>query len=74
MKLNKVGNVLWCLLGSLAVVLANDYYAALGLKKGASDKEIKSAFRRLALKYHPDKNKEPDAQEKFLKIAEGLLC
>ena len=39
-----------------------DYYEVLGLSKGASDEEIKRAFRKLAKQYHPDVNKEPDAE------------
>ncbi|KAH7983953.1 hypothetical protein HPB52_015743 [Rhipicephalus sanguineus] len=48
-----------------------DYYKLLGVKRTASDREIKKAFRKLALKYHPDKNKAPDAEEKFKNIAQG---
>ena len=43
----------------------------LGVKKDASQKEIKDTFRKLALKYHPDRNKEPEAEEKFKEIAES---
>ncbi|HLE49829.1 MAG TPA: DnaJ C-terminal domain-containing protein [Patescibacteria group bacterium] len=46
-----------------------DYYEVLGLGKSASEAEIKSAYRKLALKYHPDRNKEAGATEKFKEIS-----
>ena len=48
-----------------------DYYEILGIKKDASDAEIKSAYRKLARKYHPDVNKTKDAEEKFKDINEA---
>ena len=49
-----------------------DYYETLGLQKGASDEEIKSAFRKLAMKYHPDRNPgDASAEEKFKEINEA---
>ncbi len=48
-----------------------DYYAILGLKRGASADEIKAAYRRLARKYHPDVSKEKDAEDKFKEMAEA---
>lgn len=48
-----------------------DYYEVLGLPRDAKRSDIKDAFRRLALKYHPDRNKEPEAAEKFKEIAEA---
>ncbi|CAM4466793.1 unnamed protein product [Leuciscus chuanchicus] len=53
------------------VKMGKDYYSVLGIQKGASDDEIKKAYRKQALKYHPDKNKSPSAEEKFKEIAEA---
>lgn len=51
---------------------SKDYYEILGVSKSASDSEIKKAYRKLAVKYHPDKNKEEDATPKFQKISEAF--
>ncbi|OPY10212.1 MAG: Chaperone protein DnaJ [Syntrophus sp. PtaB.Bin001] len=52
--------------------MAEDYYKILGLEKNASKDEIKKAYRKLALKYHPDKNpNNKEAEEKFKKISEA---
>jgi molecular chaperone DnaJ len=48
-----------------------DYYDALGINKNASQKEIKRAFRKLAFKYHPDRSKLPNAEEKFKEASEA---
>uniref|UniRef100_A0A1A8N0T2 DnaJ (Hsp40) homolog, subfamily B, member 1b n=2 Tax=Nothobranchius TaxID=28779 RepID=A0A1A8N0T2_9TELE len=51
--------------------MGKDYYDILGIKKGASEDDIKKAYRKQALKYHPDKNKSPGAEDKFKEIAEA---
>jgi DnaJ-class molecular chaperone len=49
----------------------DDYYSALGLNKNASIDEIRKSFRTLALKYHPDKNKDEGSKDKFMRIVEA---
>lgn len=46
-------------------------YQILGLNSNASDSEVKRRYKKLALKYHPDKNETPDASEKFQKISDA---
>ena len=48
-----------------------DYYEVLGVTKNASKEEIKDAYRKLAMQYHPDRNKAADAEEKFKEISEA---
>lgn len=51
--------------------MGKDYYKVLGISKGASEDEMKKAYRKQALRFHPDKNKSPGAEDKFKEIAEA---
>ena len=48
-----------------------DYYDILGLSRGVGEEDIRKAFRKKAMEYHPDRNKSPDAEEKFKEINEA---
>ncbi|ORY86777.1 hypothetical protein BCR37DRAFT_123564 [Protomyces lactucae-debilis] len=52
--------------------MPQSYYDVLGISKTANDDEIKKAYRKLALKYHPDRCKEPGAEDKFKKVSEAF--
>lgn len=51
--------------------MGKDYYKILGILKGASEDDVRKAYRKMALKFHPDKNKSAGAEEKFKEIAEA---
>ncbi|OAF68658.1 hypothetical protein A3Q56_03581, partial [Intoshia linei] len=51
--------------------MAKDYYKILGVAKQATEQDIKKAYRKLALKYHPDKNPNNDTTETFKDINEA---
>lgn len=51
--------------------MGKDFYKILGIGRSASDDDIKKAYRKLALKYHPDKNKTPGAEDRFKEVAEA---
>ncbi|XP_028256609.1 dnaJ homolog subfamily B member 9-like [Parambassis ranga] len=59
------------LLISEFILAKRDYYDILGVPRDATERQIKKAFHKLALKYHPDRNKGPDAEAKFREIAEA---
>ena len=51
--------------------MGKNYYNTLGIERHSSEEEVRKAYRKLALKYHPDKNKQPGAEERFKEIAEA---
>ena len=51
--------------------MGRDFYKILGVSRDAKEDELKKAYRKLALKYHPDKNQDPGAEDKFKEIAEA---
>lgn len=51
--------------------MGKDYYKILGISRDATEDDVKKAYRKMALKYHPDKNKSPGAEETFKEIAEA---
>ena len=51
--------------------MTKDYYSILGLSKNASVEDIKKAYRKKALEFHPDKNREANAEERFKEIGEA---
>ena len=70
MALSPRRHVLCCLLSVVSFARsASDLYRELGLRRGASSAYIKAAYRDAAKRYHPDKNKDPKAQERFRRIA-----
>lgn len=52
---------------------SRNYYETLSLEPTATDSQIKKNFRKLSVKYHPDKNKSADAEKAFREIAEGKI-
>lgn len=63
--------LLLCLSEALSEEINRSYYDTLHVEPTATDSEIKKSFRKLAVKYHPDKNKSADAEKTFREIAEG---
>ena len=56
------------------ICAAKDYYKVLGVEKDASENDLKKAFKRRAVKVHPDKNPAPRATEAFKKVNAAMAC
>ncbi|KAF8485941.1 DnaJ-domain-containing protein [Russula ochroleuca] len=61
--------ILFALLACAVLISAADLYKVLDLDRSASEQDIKKAYKRLSRKYHPDKNHEPDAENRFVEVA-----
>jgi molecular chaperone DnaJ len=64
-----LNNTIACRRGDMAT--KRDYYEILGVPRNATKDQIKDAYRTLAMKYHPDRNKSPNAEERFKEISEA---
>lgn len=64
----RLKSIIWKLLSLTKYNTMLNHYQTLELKSGASENEIKNAYRRLAKKYHPDVSKEPNAEARFIEI------
>jgi curved DNA-binding protein CbpA len=53
------------------IIAKKDFYQILGVEKTATDDEIKKAYRKLALRVHPDKNRAPESQDAFKKVGQA---
>ncbi|TRY75185.1 hypothetical protein TCAL_01598 [Tigriopus californicus] len=71
LEVNVIELLILNLLVTVIMAQTSDYYQILGVEKKASAQDIKKAFRKLALLYHPDKNSDPGAEDKFREIAQA---
>ena len=56
------------------IINKNNYYDILSVARGASDEDLKKAYKKFAIKLHPDKNHAPQASEAFKKVANAYAC